>query len=329
MSVILADIDVWAASARYERTHSMEQQANYIIITPARNEAQFIELTLKSVVAQTCLPFKWVIVSDGSTDGTDEIVARYAADHSWIELLKLPDRKDRNFAGKVYAFNAGYAQLQGCDYQFLVSLDGDLSFEREYFSFLLGKLRTDSSLGLVGTPFQELSGEVYDYRYTSTDHVSGACQVFRRECFEEIGGYTPIKGGGIDLVAVVSARMKGWHTRTFTEMSCLHHRPMNSAMNKGWKLKFRWGQSDYRLGGHPMWELFRCIFQMSKRPYVIGGLTTLAGYYSSLVSRKPRAVSAEFARFRGKEQLQRLKAFLTVRLPIVRKAALEQNPTRR
>jgi biofilm PGA synthesis N-glycosyltransferase PgaC len=294
----------------------------YVLITPARNEAAYIELTIKSVLAQTVLPVKWVIVSDGSTDGTDQIIERYAADHLWIELVRMPERKERNFAGKVYAFRAGYERVSNVDYEVIGSLDADLSFGDDYFLFLLHKLAENPALGLVGTPFKEDGNQVYDYRFSSIEHVSGACQLFRRACFETIGGYVPIKGGGIDLVAVVTARMKGWRTRTFTERVCFHHRKMNSAMNKGWKLKFKWGQSDYRLGGHPAWQLFRCCYQMRNRPYVAGGMLTLAGYYISLIGRQPRAVSDEFATFRGKEQMLRLKEFFTSSVTVAKRDAL-------
>ena len=160
----------------------------YVLITPARNEAAFIEETIRSVIAQTVRPLKWVIVSDGSTDGTDEIVQNHAAQHDWIELVRMPERKERDFAGKVYAFNAGYARLHGLQYDAIGSLDADISFDREYFAFLLARLSENSDLGLAGTPFEE-NGKSYDYRFVSIEHVSGACQLFRRECFQEIGGY--------------------------------------------------------------------------------------------------------------------------------------------
>src|SRR5207302_2060861 len=187
----------------------------YVLITPARNEAQFIELTLQSVVAQTVRPLHWVLVSDGSTDGTDDVVRRYVAEHSWIELVRTPERRERHFAGKVYAFKAGYERVRGLQYDAIGSLDGDLSFDARYFEFLLKKLAADSALGLVGTPYKD-SGtkETYDYRFVNIEHVSGACQLFRRKCFEDISGYVPIEGGGIDYVAVLTSRMRGWKTRT-------------------------------------------------------------------------------------------------------------------
>ncbi|HWZ99296.1 MAG TPA: glycosyltransferase family 2 protein [Candidatus Dormibacteraeota bacterium] len=286
----------------------MSTAPSYVLVTPARNEAKFIELTLKSVVGQTIPPLKWVIVSDGSTDGTDEIVAKYAADHPWIELVRMPERRERHFAGKVIAFNSGWERVKNLPYQIIGSLDADVSFGPDYFEFLIDKFAANPQLGVGGTPFTEGKG-TYDFRFTSVEHVSGACQVFRRECFEAIGGYIPIKGGGIDLVAVVTSRMKGWQTRTFPERICFHHRKMGSGMNEGLKLPFKWGQTDYRLGGHPIWQLFRCGYQMRNRPYILGGLLCLAGYYYALVSRRPKDVSAEFATFRGKEQMQRLKKF--------------------
>src|SRR5579863_6244595 len=130
----------------------MAETFNYVLITPARNEAAFIEQTIKSVVAQTARPLKWIIVSDGSSDGTDEIVQRYA-DHEWIELVRMPERTERHFAGKVHAFNAGYARVSGLRYEVIVSLDADITFEPDYFALLIEKLSSDPGLGLVGTPF--------------------------------------------------------------------------------------------------------------------------------------------------------------------------------
>jgi len=283
----------------------------YVLITPARNEAEFIEATIKSMVRQTVRPAKWVIVSDGSTDGTDEIVKKYAANHDWIELLRMPERRERHFAGKVYAFNAGYARVKETGYEVIGLVDADISFDEEYFSFLLGKLAGDRKLGLVGTPFQESSRPAYDYRFVSIEHVSGCCQLFRRECFEEIGGYVPVKNGGIDHIAVLTARMKGWKTRTFTEKVVLHHRKIGTAQHNRFKAGFRTGAQDYALGGHPLWEVFRTAYQMTKKPFVVGGLVLGAGYFWSMLLRKERPISREMIAFRRREQMQRLRKFLT------------------
>lgn len=286
---------------------------SYVVITPARNEAEFLELTIKSVVAQTVKPLKWVIVSDGSTDGTDDIVARYAAVYPWIKLLRMPERQERHFAGKVLAFNAGYELVRDLNYAVVVSLDGDTSFDEEYFGFLLEKLAGDPRLGLVGTPFQEAATkETYDYRFSSIEHVSGACQVFRRECFEAIGGYVAVPGGGIDHIAVITARMKGWKTMTFTDRVCLHHRQMGTAQRNSLTAHFKVGVRDYALGAHPLWECFRTVYQMATRkPYIIAGFLFGLGYVWAAIRHEERPVSAELVAFRRREQMARLRNLLT------------------
>jgi glycosyltransferase involved in cell wall biosynthesis len=277
-----------------------------VLVTPARNEAALIELTLRSVVGQTIRPARWVVVSDGSTDATDEIVRRWAAEHPWIELVRMPERAERHFAGKAEAVRAGYARLRDVPHDAVACLDADVSFEEGYFAFLLGRLVEDPRLGVVGTPFVDRSA--YDYRFVSLAHVSGACQLFRRECFEEIGGYRPIRNGGVDLAAVVTARMKGWKTRTFTGKACRHNRALGAARAGALRTRFQGGVQDHALGSHPLWEIARTAYQMTRRPVVAGGLMLLAGYLWSLARRAERPVSREFVEFRRREQMRRLRS---------------------
>jgi len=286
---------------------------SYVLVTPARNEASTIAGTIASVIAQTVRPLKWAIVSDGSTDGTDAIVARHASAHPWIELVRMPERNERHFAGKVHAFNAGYARVRSLAHDAVGSLDADISFDERYFEFLLSKLAGDRRLGVVGTPFKDTS--MYDYRFVSIEHVSGACQLFRRACFDEIGGYVPARSGGIDHIAVITARMKGWRTRTFTEKICLHHRSIGSAERGPAAAKFRTGELDYALGGHPLWEIFRSAYQTTRKPYVVGGILILAGYFAAALRGAARPVSAELVAFRRREQMRRLRDFFTRPLP--------------
>jgi glycosyltransferase involved in cell wall biosynthesis len=280
----------------------------YVLVTPARNEARYIELTIRSIVAQTARPMKWVIVSDGSTDGTDEIVNRYTAEHPWIELLRMPDRRERHFAGKVQAFDAGRARVADLSYEIIGNLDADVSFEEDYFEFLMSKFAQDSELGVAGTAFSEDSLQ-YDYRFTNIEHVSGQIQLFRTRCFEDIGGYQPRKLGGIDWVAVTTARMKGWRTRTFPEKIFVHHRQMSSAMHSGLAMPFRGGRKDYILGNHPLWELFRCMYQAARPPILIGGGLRFAGFVWAMLCRTDRQMPVELIRFTRQEQLRRLGRF--------------------
>lgn len=278
----------------------------YILITPARNEARFIEQTIRSVIAQTIRPGRWIIVSDGSTDGTDEIVKGFLVENRWIELVRMPERRDRHFAAKVHCFNGGYEKVGNSSYEVIGNLDADITFESGYFEFLLKKFAEDPGLGVAGTPFVEGEGS-YDYRFTSVEHVSGACQLFRRQCFEEVGGYRPIKSGGIDWVAVTTARMKGWKTRTFTEMVSYHHRPMGTASSGKLKAWYNLGKQDYYLGGHPLWEAFRACLQMKNKPYVFGGMCLLAGFVWAFVTRIQRPIDAKLITFHQREQMQRLR----------------------
>jgi biofilm PGA synthesis N-glycosyltransferase PgaC len=288
-----------------------ETNLSYVLITPCRNEARFIEETLKSVVAQTVLPLKWVIVNDGSTDTTAEIVAKYAAQHSWVELVNCPPRKERHFAGKVGAFNAGLERVKQLPYKIVGNLDGDVTLDSDHFSFLLTKFSEENRLGVAGTVFREPGG--YNSGTDSFEgqtYVSGQCQIFRRQCFEEIGGYVPSKAGGIDWMAVTTARMVGWKTRSFREKSFLHHRPLGTAERGLTASAFAYGKKDYILGGHPLWEMFRSVYRMTKPPYVIGGIALFAGYVTSLLSRAERPVSPELMRFHRSEQKLKLKNIL-------------------
>ncbi len=283
-----------------------QQEYNYVLITPARNEEAYIEKTIQSLISQTILPEKWVIVSDRSTDRTDDIVKQYIAENPWMELIRMPKLRDRSFAAKVSCFNAGYKKLNGMQYDIIGNLDADISFDEDYFEFLLTKFAEFHELGVAGTPFVEDSRH-YDYRFTNIEHVSGACQMFRRKCFEEIGGYIPIKCGGIDWTAVTTARMKGWKTKTFTDKVCYHHKPIGTGNASPLLTSYRHGQKDYFLGGHPLWQLFRAVYQMKNKPYIIAGLLFLWGYVWAFLKRVDRPISKELMTFHRQEQMQRLK----------------------
>ncbi len=283
----------------------------YVLVSPARNEATFIEKTIQSVIHQTVLPARWVIVNDGSTDNTSDLVRPYLADHPWMVLVDLPVRNERHFAAKVNAFNAGWEKVKDLDYQIIGNLDADVSLDPDHFEFLLGKFEQDPTLGVAGTTFREDSG--YDsesHSFEGQTHVSGQVQIFRRECFQQIGGYQPNKAGGIDWMAVTTARMMGWKTRSFREKSFFHHRPLGTAERGGLASIFSYGEKDYYLGGHPMWELFRVAYRMTQPPYLVNGMALGLGYLWALISRQPRPVSPELMRFHRREQMQKLRMIL-------------------
>ncbi len=288
----------------------MNTQLSYVLITPARNEAGFIEKAIESMIRQTVLPLKWVIVDDGSTDETCKIIGRYLEQNRWIEMIQMPQRRDRSFAAKVGAFNAGLEKVKDLPYDIIGNLDADISFDASYLDFLLTKFQEDATLGVAGSIFKEEGYSSATDSFEGQNHVAGGCQLFRRTCFQEIGGYIPNKAGGIDWIAVTSARMMGWKTRSFREKFFFHYRPLGTAERSVVSSLFSYGEKDYYLGGHPVWELFRVAYRVTKRPYIVGGGALGLGFCWAFLRRTPRPVSKNLMAFHRREQMLKLKAIL-------------------
>jgi len=277
-----------------------------ILITPAHNEEALLEKTIESVICQTVLPRKWVIVDDGSTDATAAIVSQYLPHCPWIEMVQRPPRRDRNFSGKVHAFNAGYEKVKELEYEVIGNLDADVSFEPDYLEFLLGKFAEDQKLGVAGTIFVEEGYSSERNSFEGHYHVAGGCQLFRKRCFDEISGFKPNRGGGVDWVAVTTARMMGWRTKSFREKSFFHSRHLGTAARGTLAAMFDYGERDYYLGGHPVWELFRVVYRMVRRPYVVAGFSLGLGYGWAMMRRIDRSVSRELMAFHRQEQMHKL-----------------------
>jgi glycosyltransferase involved in cell wall biosynthesis len=281
----------------------------YVLITPARNEEAFIEKTLASVVTQTILPERWIIIDDGSTDETAEIVKGYAARYPWIKLVQRQQGQDRNFASKAEAVNAAFEQVQSLKFEVLGNLDADVSFEPNYMEFLMQRFFEDPELGVAGTPFTQ-NGD-YDSSkdsFEGENYVAGPCQLFQRRCFQEIGGYVPNRAGGVDWIAVMTARMKGWKVKAFSEKRFHHYRTLGTAGRGVLRALFSYGEKDYYLGGSPVWQLFRVAYRMTKKPVLAGGLALLCGYCWAAIRRTKRAVTPELMHFHRREQMKKLRA---------------------
>ncbi len=281
---------------------------SYVLVTAAYNEGGFIENTIRSVIAQEVPPAKWVIVSDGSTDNTDEIVKRYAAQHTFIQLYRITEDHPRNFAAQVNAINAGMAQLKSIDYEFIGNMDADVTMDPSYFKLLLGKFKSDPKLGLGGGMIyeQDVDGKFKSRKTNSRTSVAHACQLFRKECFASVGGeYIALPYGGPDTYAETTARMKGWHVESFEDLIMFHHRPTGSA---GGLLKscFRQGKMDYSLGALPLFEILKLASRVWVKPYLLGSVVRFAGFVHSYFKREQRAVPNEFMSYLRKEQRLRL-----------------------
>jgi glycosyltransferase involved in cell wall biosynthesis len=283
----------------------------YVLISSARNEAAFIQMTLDSMVAQTQLPERWVIVDDGSTDRTAEIVEPYIKRYPWLMLVRNPRRESRNFAAKANAVNGALAKIQDLDFDVVGNLDADTSFGPDYMEFLMRKLAGDPKLGVVGTPFTQDGG--YDSTrdsFEGENYVAGPIQLFRRECWNDIGGYIANPAGGVDWIAVMMARMKGWGVRSFDDKRYHHHRSMGTAGRTDFAAMFSYGEKDYYLGNALVWQLFRVTYRAVKKPYVAGGFALFSGYCWAALRRTKRPISPELVRFHRADQMRKLGAIL-------------------
>ena len=279
----------------------------YVLITSARNEESLIAKTIDSVVAQTQLPEHWVITDDGSTDGTAEIIERYATRFPWIHLIRRVNRANRHFTGKADAINAGFKFLETSQFDVVGNLDADVTFEADLMKFLMQKFSADPQLGVAGAPYIEGDFDSARDSFEGENFVAGQVQLFRRRCFEEIGGYVKSRAGGVDWIAVMTARMKGWKVRSFAEKRFIHHRTMSTAERGLLAAYFSYGQKDYYLGGSPLWEILRVAFRAMKKPFLVGGIAMWLGYCHAALTRMERPVSPELLRFHRHNQLKKLK----------------------
>lgn len=287
----------------------MQFMETYALITAAHNEEEHIEKTLRSVTAQAVVPAKWIIVSDGSTDRTDELVLRYAKDFDFIQLVRLERDERRNFASKVFAQNAGVRKLSLKDFDFIGLLDGDVSFSPNYFDELFKKFRLDPALGLAsGYVYEAANGRFVPTKGNRAGSVPGHVQMFRRECFMSIGELLPIKYGCVDTYLEVAARMKGWRGRSFPELQVRHHRPYGGAVGV-LRYHYRQGFADYSIGYHPIFEAARMILHIPYPPFFVGAVAQLCGFIAASLRREKRMVSPELVAFLRREQKARLFPF--------------------
>ena len=279
----------------------------YVLITPARNEESYIEKTIQALISQTIFPKKWMIVSDGSTDRTDDIVTKYACKYEFIQLVRMPHDGYRNFGSKVSSIDAGYSLLKNTRYNFIGILDADVSFGFDYFERVLERFKQNPKLGIGGGIILELHNGQFKRLNYNLNSVAGAVQFFRKKCYKDIGGYIPLKHGGIDAVAEVMARMYDWEVKTFSEIQVYHHRRIGVTKGKVLKSKYRYGVRENIIGTHPMFLVLKSIDRFRKKPYFVGGILMMIGYLFSWLRRDNRPIPYEVIRHNRKEEKRRLR----------------------
>jgi biofilm PGA synthesis N-glycosyltransferase PgaC len=281
----------------------------YAIVTPAYNEAGLIHATVESVLAQTVRPVQWVIVDDGSTDDTPTIVERYMKGSPWIRCHRRQRADGQTyFASNVHAIMEGVRLLQDLPFEFLAILDADISLPRDYYENILARFHHDPKLGIASGIYDNLIGGRRHKVLNDRRSTPKAIQVFRRMCFDDIGGFLPLPHGGEDTCACIMARMKGWKTWSFPDITAVHLRPTGTAGARNIVIaRFRQGLCEYGLATHPLFmivkSLRRCVLE---RPLLFGGILRLVGYAYGYIRREPRQLSVEAARQLRREQLGRV-----------------------
>jgi glycosyltransferase involved in cell wall biosynthesis len=287
--------------------------SRYVIITPARNEEEFIEGTIRAVVSQTLPPLRWVIVNDASTDRTAAIVEAFARQYDFIRLANVTREGGRNFGKKAEAFRHGLEGTQDLDYSFIGNLDADITVEREYFERLLREFAKDNSLGIAGGCIYTKIGSTMESHDHTLDSVAGAVQMFRRKCFEDIGGYLPLKLGGIDAAAEITARMKGWKVSKIPELRASEHRRTGTASAGLLRSFVQLGRRFHSLGYHPLFYVLRCLFRIANTPFLIGSAAELFGFFTGVALRKPIALPRPVVQYLRREQMQKLRLLVSRR----------------
>ena len=279
-----------------------------VVITPVRDESRTLKLTLDSMLAQTCRPQEWVIVDDGSSDETPQIVADYAARHDFIHLVHNQNRGFRQLGGGVIrAFDYGREHIRRDDWEYIVKLDGDMSFGPRYLEIMLDTLRREPKLAAVSGKVFRPEGDRLVEEYHIDEMVVGQFKLYRRQAFEQIGGFTQtILWDGIDIHR---CRMHGWTTRSFhhPEAQLYHHRLMGSSDKSVYHGRVRLGRGIWFMGYHPLYTIASGLFRMHEKPYVIGGLIIIGSYFYAMLRREPRFDDVEFRQYLQRWQLQRLR----------------------
>jgi glycosyltransferase involved in cell wall biosynthesis len=270
----------------------------YCLITPCRNEAKFIGRTLETTTAQTVPPARWVIVDDGSTDETPQIIAEYAKRFDYIKVITRKDRGARAVGpGVIEAFYDGVDAINLDDYDYVVKFDGDLEMPPRYFERVIEHMEADPYLGnFSGKLFERKpDGSLFEER-TGDENAVGPVKFYRVACFKDIGGFVrEVAWDGIDGHI---CRMNGWIALSKDEpdLRIIHLRPMGSSQQNIWVGRQRWGRGKYFMGSQPYFVAAASVYRMFERPWLIGGVGIAYGYLKAALDRHPRYGNREYRR---------------------------------
>jgi glycosyltransferase involved in cell wall biosynthesis len=280
----------------------------YIIITAARNEKTYIDNTIRSVCNQYIKPKEWVIVSDNSTDDTEKIVQSYQKSYSFIRLFRLENDYSRNFASKTFALNYGYNKLKDIEYEFIAILDADIMLPQNYYKSIIEKFYNNPLLGISGGIVYDKKKSGYKRRIGNTERsVPGGIQVFRRKCYENIGGFLPLKYGGEDWIAEIKGKLNGWEVRSYHDIKVLHNRPTGTATGNSLIICKNAGTTAYFIGSHPIFEILKALKRINEWPYLFCAMSRIYGYFKEFYKNNRLLNSSNYSIFLRKEQKDRIR----------------------
>jgi poly-beta-1,6-N-acetyl-D-glucosamine synthase len=278
--------------------------AGYVVVTPVRDEELYLPLTIESMVRQTILPQEWVIVNDGSKDRTGNIIDQAARQYPWIRAVHRNDRGFRKWgAGIIEAFYDGFNVLNCKDWDYMSKLDGDLSFERDYFESTFQKFRGNPKIGIGGGVLYHYDNGQKVLENHPKFHVRGGVKIYRRACWDAIGGLWV--GPGSDTVDEVKANMLGWTTSSFFDIHMIHHRFTGASWGR-WGGLVKDGKIDYVSGYHPLFLTAKSIRRLVRRPYILGSVALVYGYISAYLQKTPRVNDPDLIRYLRRQQLAKL-----------------------
>lgn len=283
---------------------------NIILLTAAKNEEQYIGIAIESVLRQSIKPLAWFIMDDGSTDQTAKIVQQYITEHSFIRLYSTQNNGKRSFGSKDKAINAAYELARHLDFNYVGIQDADIAPKEDtYYERIINKFENNEKVGIVGGYIYERYRDTWGCRTgNSPDSVAGGIQLFRRTCYEEIGGYTPLHHGGEDWLAQLDAKIAGWQVLALPELPVYHYRPTSSSDGR-WRGLFRQGMMDASFGSHPVFELLKCLRRIPENPILIASIIRFCGYVWWTISGRKPLLHPEKVAYLRKEQLTKMRTW--------------------
>ena len=276
----------------------------HIVLTPMRNEGDFIEKCARSMIGQTIIPGEWIIIDDSSEDSSSEIINMFASKHSWIKIVK-PKLAGKRGRGERIARLVNFGLSESTlEWDFCSKIDADIVLPKDYFEEVFSKFETNSNLGIVSGGCYVKGRRRLTLEKVSKDHTRGALKTYLSDCFLDIGGIR--NADGWDGIDNIHAQMNGWETRNFPEIKAIHLRRTGS---KGGEVRgcFEAGKIAHFMGYHPIFIIARSIHRMLGVPFIVGGFAMLFGFFTNWTVRRPIFEEGETVRYLRRKQLERLR----------------------